>query len=116
MSACRSTVVCEGFDALFGAIVDMYHLAVVDVVGVSGDLLKELEVLADQRGHVFDRIDMGWARHQAASCRVVPAGDQFHGSSSGSLDTEMLGIRARTSASQACGSTSFILPRRSGNT
>src|SRR6478735_7738655 len=34
---------------------------------------------------------------------------QFHGSSSSSLWTGCSAMRARTSASQACGSTSFIL-------
>ena len=41
-------------------------------------------------------------------CRAL-AGRQFHGSSSSSREPDGSAMRARTSASQACGSTSFIL-------
>lgn len=40
--------------------------------------------------------------------RSLPAADQYQGSSPGNLDTGSLGMRAGKSASQACGSMSFI--------
>lgn len=48
----------EGGDALFAAVVDVDHLAVVDVVRVAGDLPDKFDVLADQRGDVADRVDI----------------------------------------------------------
>ena len=41
------SAVGEGGNALFST---MDHLALVDVVGVAGDLLEEFNVLADKRG------------------------------------------------------------------
>ncbi|CVI63713.1 hypothetical protein AGR7A_pAt20341 [Agrobacterium deltaense NCPPB 1641] len=52
----------EGCDALVRAVLDMDHLAVVDVVGITRDFFKQLEVLNDQRGDIFDRVDMRRAR------------------------------------------------------
>jgi len=75
---------------LFAAVMGMDHLAIVDIVGVAGDFLEEFEVLADQRGDVGDRVDMGRSRHQAAICRAPAAAVQFHGNSSGRRDTGTL--------------------------
>ena len=49
----------------------------------------------------------GAGRGQAAFC-FEDAWCQFHGRSSGTRETVKAGILARTSASQACGSMSFI--------
>lgn len=48
-----------------------------------------------------------WPR-LAISSGATAAFDQFHGNSSGTRDTGMLGIRAKTSTSHAWGSMSFI--------
>src|SRR5579859_2550216 len=48
-------------------------------------------------------------RRQAAMCWRSPSGFQLHGNSSASRLAGCSAMRARTSASQACGSTPFIL-------
>ena len=88
-------------DPFANPIVDVDPFAMVDVVRAAGDLVEEFEVLADQRGDVLDRGNQSWTRHQAASSWMIDvARDQFQGS--------RFGILANTSASQACGSISFI--------
>jgi len=62
------------------------------------DDFDELGSLADLFGDDIDGEDS--ACHQAASC-LSSCGFQFHGSRSGSFETGMSGMRARTSASYA---------------
>src|SRR5215212_1076645 len=67
-------------------------------------------VFAEQSGEVADREDGADRRHdQAAWLRGAEPDRQFHGSNSSCLWAGCPAMRARTSASQACRSTSFSL-------
>jgi hypothetical protein len=76
-----------------------------------GRQLKEpVVVLAEQVGDVADGEDMcDGVDDQAASLCGAEHGRQFHGKSSSILRAGCSAMRARMSASQACGSTSFNL-------
>src|SRR3954454_1249060 len=67
-------------------------------------------VLAEQIGDVADREDGADRRHgQAAWLRAAEFGRQFHGSNSSIRWAGCPAMRAKTSASQACGSALFNL-------
>ena len=67
-------------------------------------------VFAEQSGDVADRKDGADRRHdQAAWLRGAEPDRQFHGSNSSIRWAGCPAMRARTSANQACGSTSFNL-------
>src|SRR5262249_26587122 len=79
-----------------------------------GDVPKPVLVLAEHFGDEGDGADMmnlvDRGQGQAAAPTVADALDvQFHGSNSFSRWAGYMAIRDSTSASQACGSTSFIL-------
>src|SRR3954468_17913031 len=77
---------------------------------VDRQVVQPVFVLAEQIGDVADREDGADRRHdQAAWLRAAEFGRQFHGSSSSIRWAGCPAMRARTSASQACGSTSFSL-------
>ncbi len=67
-------------------------------------------VFAEQSGEAADRKDGADRRHdQAARLRAAEFGRQFQGSNSSIRRAGCPAMRARTSASQACGSTLFNL-------
>src|SRR4051812_42257330 len=77
---------------------------------VDRKVVQPVFVFAEQIGDVADREDGADRRHdQAAWLRAAEFGRQFHGSNSSILWAGCPAMRARTSASQACGSTSFNL-------
>jgi hypothetical protein len=83
----------------------------------NGDVLQPILVLAEHRGDasdgvdVVDLVDLGQdLKDQAAAAVIVDTlGIQFHGSNSSSRWAGWVAILASVSASQACGSTLFIL-------
>src|SRR4029077_6500110 len=66
-------------------------------------------VLTEEICDVADREDGADRRHAQAAWRGAERGSQFHGSRSSMSRAGCPAMRARTSASQACGSISFIL-------
>src|SRR5205807_5803401 len=74
------------------------------------ELVQPVFILAEHFGDIGDGEDAcDGSQGQAAWLAHARGGRQFQGRSSSSLWTGCSAIRARTSASQACGSTSFIL-------
>src|SRR5258708_7228980 len=77
---------------------------------VDRQIVQPVFVLAEQVGDVADGEDGADRRHgQAAWLRGADLGRQFHGSNSSMSRAGCSAMRARTSASQASGSTSFNL-------
>src|SRR3954453_14634386 len=104
------------FDAVSG---EGGHPILADTVDPKAPVFREhvdrqiedpIFVFAEQIGEVADREDGADRRHdQAAWLRGAEPDRQFHGSNSSILWAGCPAMRARTSASQACGSTSFNL-------
>lgn len=88
----------EGHHAVLADAIDLYH-AVFDIHFV-GDVVKPGR-------DVVDLVDMHGQAARAAVADVF--GVQFQGSNSSGRWAGCVAIRARTSVSQACGSTRFIL-------
>lgn len=104
------------FDAVSG---EGGHAVLADTVDPETAVFREhadrqiedpIFVFAEQFGNIADREDGADRRHdQAAWLRGADPGRQFHGSNSSIRWAGCPAMRARTSASQACGSTSFSL-------
>src|SRR6478736_8170642 len=110
----------EGFDAKVGkrhdAIVTraVYPDQSVLLMHFVGHIPQPVLVLAEHLGDAGDGVDMMnlvdlGQGHAAAATMTDALSVQFHGSNSFSRWAGYVAIRAKTSASQACGSTSFIL-------
>jgi len=98
----------EGGNAILADAIDPEAAVFREHVGLQ--LEEPVFVLAEQVGDVANGKDMGDDGHdQAARLCGAERGRQFHGSSSSILCAECSAMRARTSASQACGSMSFNL-------
>jgi hypothetical protein len=119
-SAVGSTHIGDDLAQVFHAVSgEGGHAVLADTVDPQTAVFREhadrqvedpLFVFAEQSGDIADRIDGAERRHdQAARLRAAGFGRQFQGSSSSIWRAGCPAMRARTSASQACGSTSFSL-------
>src|SRR6185437_6777609 len=110
----------EGFDAKVGERHDAVVARAIDpdqsvlLIHFVGDVPQPILVLPEHFGDTGDGVDMmdlvDRGQGQAAAAAMADAlGAQFHGSNSSSRWAGCVAIRVKTSASQACGSTSFIL-------
>src|SRR6185437_7117479 len=110
----------EGFDAKVGERHDAVVARAIDpdqsvlLIHFVGDVPQPVLVLTEHVGDAGDGVDMmnlvDRGQGQAAAAAMTDAlGVQFHGSNWSSRWAGYVAIRAKTSASQACGSTSFIL-------
>ena len=110
----------EGFDAEVGERHNAVVTRAVDpdqsvlLIHFVGDVPQPVLILAEHFGDAGDGVDMmnlvdRGQGHAAAAAMTDALGVQFHGSNSSSRWAGYVAIRAKTSASQACGSTSFIL-------
>ena len=119
-SAAGSTLIGDDLAQVFDAISgESGHPILADTVDPKATVFRahanrQIEdpifVFAEQIGDVADREDGADCRHdQAAWLRAADLGRQFHGSNSSIRWAGCPAMRARTSASQACGSTSFNL-------
>src|SRR5262245_49300242 len=78
-------------------------------VHIGRDLAQPILLLAQHFGDAGDGEDERDAGHRQAARLMAGTARQFHGRRSSSLWTGCSAMRASTSASQACGSMSFIL-------
>src|SRR5580704_11394939 len=110
----------EGFDAKVGERHNAIVARAIDpdqsvlLIHFVGDVPQPVLVLAEHfsdEGNGADMMNLvDGGQGQAAAANMADSlGVQFHGNRSSSRWAGYIAIRARTSASQACGSTSFIL-------
>src|SRR6266446_10653617 len=95
-----------------------YRNVVVDIADVEaavfrlhveGDFFQQGFVFVEHLCHLGDGEDLARRRHVQAALAMARRSAQFQGSSSSTRLAGCSAMRARMSASQACGSTSFSL-------